>query len=557
MQNQERCAWIVVLLGSVAVTCVMFHFMKSVTGSFLPAVLPEIETDAIYYLVQVQEVLDGHPMLGNPYIIEHVGDRFPGLILPIWIAALPGFLGMGINAVFAVNALLYSLLLGSLLFMICNKLNNKRVWVSAGIAILGTASLHNLMIRPAIMQIVYPAFALFTLALIQVLDAPKEKKPYVYLWLTTALSFYVYPYLWMITFTTVGLLGIMFLSQRNRQACKNLAITSLGIAIVCIPQIVLTAYLMSDPLGQELHARIGLVHTHLIHPNAILFAKYTILIVIGLSMLRMLRGLQNAERVVLLIAVALLIATFSNVITGKEMHFDTHFWRIGMFVSIIAVPVFWEAARRSSVQRTVAIVCLAALLLTIVNRVAIRAGAYAYLKQQEITRQRERDIQEYTAVFAYFNNEHIEDKVIMTTSSLSPYIPLYTKNYIFFYGPARSNMISNAELLDRFLLQYIDFIDAQYIVDNMVSYIGWQPEREAALRRAYGETIQPIDILGGTDYIDALLTRKNEMERSYDALLGAYRLDYVVIDALSKENPRVPAGSKELYRTDRFTIYAL
>ncbi len=557
MQKYERYALWVTLLGCAAITSVMFAYFKWVTGLFFPSVLPEVVSDGMYYLTQIKEVLDGHPLLGNPYIIEHVQDRFPGLIAPIWITSIPGLLGLHINSVFIVNAFLYSMLLGGLLYMICNKLNNKRVWVSAFLALLGVASVHNLMMRPAIMQTVYPAFALFTLALIGVITQPQARKQYVFLGLTTALSFYLYPYLWMITFTVVGLLVLMSLWKRDWPVFKYLVVMGIGIVIVCIPQILLTVDLLTNELGQELHGRIGLVKTHLIHPYAILFSKYTILTVVSLLLLRIKRPLSKPETVAALLTCALLIATFSNVITGKEMHFDTHFWRIGMFVNIIAIAVFIEVIKQGTVQRLIACVCLAGLLLTTVNRVAIRAGGFAYLKQTEEFHQYQRDIQGYAEVFSYIEKERIENKVILSSSPLSAYIPIYTKNYIFSYGPERSHTISNAELLERFLLLHVDRINTKFIKDNLVTFSGWSAEREAALKNAYGENVDRIELLGGDAYIDAILTQVKEIDKTYDSTLRKYQVDYIIIDSLSDNNPRLPKDSKRIFETDRFTIYSL
>jgi len=556
--NQTLLAWFAVLLGCTAITSIVFIFFKVTAGSFLPAILPEIQSDLLYYLVQAKEVLDGFPMLGNPYIIEHSKAQFPGLLLPIWLTALPGFLGVGINTLYVINVFFYSILLGGLLFIISKKCTNNKLWLSVGISILGLASLHNLMIRPAIMQTVYPAFALFVIALLGVLKNPHSTKQYIYLGLITSVSFYLYPYLWMITFTAVGMLILTAALQRNWGTLQRLLVMEICILAICIPQILTTISLFTDAGAHELQNRIGLVETHRIHPLAIVYAKYTFMTVGGLLLLRTQRKLRVPELLTLLLTASLLIATYSNLITGKELHFDTHFWRIGMFINIIGIAVFAEVIKEGKMQRAIAGTCIALLLLATVNRVAIRMGGFAYLTKTEVTYNNYRDIQLFETVFDYFNDNNIANAVIMAPTRLSTYIPLYTKNYVYYVGPARNNTISNAELLDRFTIQNIDRMSEEFLVTNIKNFRGWKAERESSLLNAYGGNVKPIDRIGGQEFIDNAIEQSVIIDREYDQYLHRYQVDYLVMDAeFQKDNPRLPSSNSIVFQTERFTIYSL
>ena len=549
--------WVTMLVGCFIVTAVAFVYFKVATGSFIPAILPEIQADLLYYLTQAKEVLDGYPMLGNPYIIEHVNDRFFGLLLPIWLTAIPGVFGVSINGVYAINAFLYSLLLGCFLFIFCKKVLHDKPWLAACITILGVASLHNLMIRPAIMQTVYPAFALFTVTLLGVLERPQNMIRYILLGIVTAFTFYLYPFLWMITFTAIGLLTIAAALKGDRTMLRYLVIMEVIIVALCVPQILNSIALFTNESAHELHYRVGLMETHLIHPWAILFAKYTFIIVGGLLLLKTQRKLQTPEILLLLLASSLLIATFSNGITGKEMNFDTHFWRIGMFVNIVAIPVLITSIQGSRTQHIIASVCLAAVLLTTVNRVAIRGGGFVYLRGQESSRNYHKSIQSYKEVFRFFNENKIINSVVMAPDILSSYIPLYTKNYIFFVGPAKYHSIPNEELLERFLIKNIDRINKEYLIQNIIVYTGWKAEREAFTANAYGGNMQPIDWLGGDVFINSTLQQSTTIDKEYEKSLKQFTVDYVVIDRLSQNNPRLPIGSTVVFQTERFTIYKI
>jgi hypothetical protein len=555
LKNKDVLPWITVLVGSAMITAIALVYFKVATGSFIPTVLPEIQADLLYYLTQAKEVLDGHPRLGNPYIIEHANGYFPGLLLPIWLIALPGILGVSINTLFVINAFVYSIVLSSVLFVICKKHIGTAPWIAAGIALLGLASLHNLMIRPAIMQTVFPAFALFTLTVFGVLENPQSRNRYIALALMTAFTFYLYPFLWMITFTVIGLLTLATLYQRNWSVLRRLILMGVAIVILCLPQILISIGLFTDPSAHELHFRVGLVETHLIHPWSILFAKYTFIIVGGLLLLRRHRKLRTPEVLLLLLASAVIIGTCSNLISGKEMNFDTHFWRIGMFVNIIAIAVFAKAIHGPKAQRIIASMCLVAVMIPTINRVAIRAGGFVYLTRPAAGRTYHKSIQEFDDVFHFFNKGAITNAVIMAPDTLSAYIPLYTKNYIFFVGPAKYHSISGDELLERFLIKNIDRVDAKYLTDNIIVYAGWKAERETFTANAFGGNMQPIDWMGGKEFIDATLARSAIIDNEYGKSLRQFQIDYIVIDILSAVNPRLPAESKSIYQTERFTIY--
>jgi len=67
--------------------------------------------------------------------------------------------------------------------------------------------------------------------------------------------------------------------------------------------------------------------------------------------------------------------------------------------------------------------------------------------------------------------------------------------------------------------------------------------------------VQPIDRIGGQKFIEATLAKSKKINKEYDIFLSKYQIDYIVIDAMATYNPRLPEGSKQIYQTERFTIY--
>lgn len=564
MDNHHKkiLGWVIVLLGSAASAAVALLYIRILTGSFLPAILPQLENDTIYYLTHVQKVLQGHGSLGNPYILEYRDAVFPGLKLAVYLSALPGIvLGLPINTVFATNAILYSVITGAVLYVISLQLTKQSIFASALIAVLGTSSLHNLIIRPAIMQTVYPVFAIFTLAVFGVITKPQSITRCALLGLVTAFSFYLYPHLWMQTFTTVGLLYIATLFGKDRRSILNLTIMGIGIIVLCLPQILTTIQLFTEPMAQLINLRSGLVNTHSVLPLTLLNNKYTILIVVTLLLLRLRRTWTAGEFLLLLLSSSVFIAATSNVVTGKLMDFHSHPWRLGLMVNVVGIVVLLKTVQIDTdrIVRWCAGLCAAALLLTTVSRVCIRMNAYFYIPQHE-RMQREYDIQKDTEqIITFLTQENIHNSVIATPVHVGYLLPLYTDNTVLFVSRASLHILPQEELLERFLTQHVDRIDETFLRENVDRYAGLNYIEEAKYQNAYrkpANSIEPIDLLGGDSYIQSVLTKHHEINQDYENYLQKFNVSYIVIDK-EVNSPRVPRSAENIYTDGRFSIYRL
>lgn len=525
----------------------------------MPAILPQVEEDTLYYLAQVKEVLDGHPALGNPFIHAYADAWFPGLRLPIWITAMPGFLGADINAVFVINVFLYSILTGSLLYLLSMRLSGNRQVLSAIAAVIGVATLHNLLLRPAIMQTVYPAFILFLIAFFSVLQKPRERKGYVFLTLTLSLVFYMYPYCWITAFTATGLLFFLSAWRRDLIVLKYLLFTGIGVLVLCIPQIFTTLSLFSDPVARAINMRSGLVETHSVFLLTITNLKYTIFLVITLLFVRFHRKLNASELLLILIGLSLVIGATSNVFTGKAMDFETHFWRLELIMNVAALTVLLPSllrSRRNGERAALAFVTFA-LLFTVTNRTFIRANAFRYLRIAAQTAPDYNSLQEYARVFSYFRSQGIRNQTIAAPRRMDSYIPIYTENYVLMHFRAGLHVIPNEELLTRFLTINVDRMNEASLLNGLDEYAGVSPLRTADYRNAYGGNVQPIDLIGGKDFMKRALAEHTYIRNHYDQTLRSLDVTYVVIDALSKDNPRIPISGKQVFHDGRFTIYHL
>lgn len=559
MTKRDYMAWALVILGCALTAVVPFLFYKSISGMFLPTILPQLETDSLYYLLQIKELFDGNFFLGNPYILEHAKEKFPGLLLPIWISAIPGLFGLGPNAIYAFNIFFYSILIGALLYIICLRASDGRRWLAGSATVLGVASMHNLIIRPAVMQTIYPAFALFCLALYAVIKNPLNRWNYVFLGATCAFAFYLYPYFWMVAFTAVGLLTLSAAWQRNWQMFFALTLTWVGIVVVSMPQVLTIISLFSDELAMQLNHRVELVETHRVLPLTLLNNKFSILAIAGLVLIAWKQKLKPAETLLLLLSLGILISATSNVVTGKEMDFHSHFWRQGLFINVIAIVVFARSflASEALYERSIAGFCALVILLSTGSRIFIRINGYEYLNRREIIATAYEKAAGYTKVIDFLNQNADGARVIMAPPTMSQYIVLYTDDYVFYMQRAAMHNISNDELRERFLAFNLDRINREFLLDDMDGYAGGGPEHASIYHNLYGAESTPLDFIGGEEFLAQVFEEHEFIKNNYDDILRKYHVSYIVTDTLSDRNPTPSSSAVPVYEDERFTIYTL
>ncbi|MBT4120394.1 MAG: hypothetical protein HOG89_03510 [Candidatus Peribacter sp.] len=581
MQLKEKYSWAVVILGSILAVFVPFLFYKLTFGSWIPAIIPQLETDTIYYLTHIQQVLSGHATLGNPYFLEYRDSAFPGLLLPIYLASIPGLLGFDIHVVYAINAVLYAAITGGIIFVLNRKILQGRLVVSALITIVGIASLANLISRPGIMQTIYPVFGLFMIALLMVLRSPHEAKRYVPLGIISAIAFYLYPHLWMQNFTSIGLFFLYALFSRDTKTIKLLMMMGVGIIVACIPQILTTISLFTDPVASAINTRSGLIDTHIVLPLTIYNNKYSIVLIGTLVLLRFRRHFSSEEALLLLLTSAVVIAATSNVITGKVMDFVTHPWRLALLVNIVAIPILIQSLskRKTQCEKMVIILCVAAMIFTTVNRAFIRKNSYSYTLSpyKERVVEAHENISGFADVFAALEQEGVHDAVLHGGPMLSFYIPLYSPNGILFTPRAALHVAPDEELLERFLVAYSGHIDEAFLRESVSNYAGLNPTYSLRYLSAYPDTtplgvaktflfgldgsvnekitVDPMDLIGGDAYIQNALKLSAEIDSNYEEYLKKYNVRYLVADTKDERAIQIPKSASILYKNGRFIVY--
>jgi hypothetical protein len=544
--------WGIILLGAALQATIPFLYMRFATGSWLPTIVPQLESDARYYLVQIREVLDGFPFLGNPYIREYASASFPGLLLPIWIAALPGLLGLSINAVFAVNTVFYILLTAALLYVLSLRLTDGHRTFSAAATLLGLAAMHGLLIRPAVLQTVFFCMILFMMAFFAAIRRPHAIGSHVWLGVMNCVAFYLYPYFWLISFSATGLLFLHALWMRDWKTVRLMLCMGIGVIVVCVPQILSIVSLFSDPLAQQINSRVGLVETHVVLPMTVISYKYLFATLIGLGILRVYRRWSGPEFFAVLLNAAVIIVAFSNVVTGKELELHSHPWWLSLPITAVTVAILGSSFLRTKNGREkgVLAVLLALLIGTQCMRV-IRMNAFPYLRHPPAEYQRA--IQDFSRVFDVLERANVHASVLLVPGDLATYIPVYSDNYVFYMHRVWLHTIPNDEVLERFLVQYVDDVDADFLREQVDGFAGYGPE----FASKYHNNIDPIELIGGDALIAKILEQHKVVDGEYASYLQKYHVSIAITDAQSKLNPRIPDGASALYEDERFRVYRI
>lgn len=558
MKHHNYAAWAIVLLGSLTCAAIPFAFTAKITGNMIPTTILQLEQDSIYYLIQVKRILEGHITIGNPYFLEYAGASFPGLLLPLWLAAIPGIFGLNINAVYATNIVAYSVLTGALMFSLCKKIDKQHAFIAVMLAVLGVASMHNNLLRPGIMQTVYPNFILFMMAFLWVLRKPHDTKAHIALGVMAAFSFYLYPFLWVTAFAAIGFLTLRTLLLGDTKALRLQIAMGIGITIACVPQLLTVFALFHDPAAHELNIRVGLTSTHLVLPLTIFNMKYVIGGTAALLLLRLQRKLTPAELMIAFVGGAMFIGSISNLITGKQMDFDTHFYRLSLPWNIAAISVFVAAlySAKTRWQQAITGIAITALLLTSLSRAVIRMNAFGYTRRTEYFETTYAKIREQEPLFAFLQTLP-PHQVLLTNLEIATYVPLYTTHYILFHTSALLNTVPTSELLTRFLIFHVDRITPEFLRQKLVYVVGIGYKHKAWYESTYGRTSTYLDYAGGETLVDQAMTEFKDINAHYDAYLKKFQVRYVITDALETENPRVPRSATVVYEDGRFTVYSI
>ena len=426
--------------------------------------VPPSYIDDNYYYVRMKEVVDGYPWLGNPYFIEHRSDIAPAFVFPDWLYALPMILGLPLFASISIDFSLWSLVFGLLAYISLQMFGLPKRWSTIG-ALVAFTQVYLLILRPVSMQIVFPFYLLFVLAVFIWNKAPQKKRNILFLAATAATTFYDYGYLWQIVAVEMLMLFGYTLVKKDRIRFISLAQASVLTGIFVLPFISFTLKQIHNPFYWQTMERTGLVYTHL--PTALAFKTTIWVIALCLCLIYSSRsvpmlGNDGAYRrfawLYASLGISMSVVSLSNLITGKELEIAQHVGRFIILWLIIGtiVLVYHLIKARPQILRLHfrKKATLALLSFTVLMGNASYAGdleTFLHPGERIFAMQR---AQEYIPAFKWLDAAESEPKVVWVDphSTLSGTLEIFTKHYVLFSGVGVLQLASDDELKERYLV---------------------------------------------------------------------------------------------------------
>src|SRR3990167_9855430 len=545
-------------------------------------ILPSGTTDSRYYYARIHEVTDGHPLIGNPYVYENRDAIAPAQFLPDIVSAVPMLLGLPFNLGVVVNMFVWSLIFLILTYKLFRLLLMPRWWAILW-SVITYVGVYSFVIKPTVMQIVYPVFLVFLIALLKFLREPHNRKIQFLLSIVAASSFYTYAYLSYFVLFTLVFVFSWYLFTRRFQELRSLMISGVLTVFMLVPFGVITVIQMGDPTHLELFRRLGLVYTHITAIEAFFFGRW---IVIGLVALGLLwkffpkNDEGNWVRRVFWLATgsALLVGLVLNIFTGVEFTLAIH---IGRFVRVWMVIVLgfgiyeWYMARlpvsevtSKSKQAKYIIVALFLLILTggVLRTIPRGLSFFEYNSRGHSIA----DSQTYAPPLKWLDLHEPEESVIWANDSIAQYIPIMTRHYPLFAPQTILHSIRAQDLETRYLLsRSLGVLTIEDLKRDFGLHSGGGPAKEqpfAQNRQAWLCTKAKYLFSGlqcppytdpityqGDEYFEVMLQRYGVVKSNQATLLKHFNVKYLMVDRANDPTDQVPLD-KAIYDDGRFAI---
>lgn len=502
--------------------------------------------DETLYFGRIQEVIDGYPTIGSPYLWEHKAKPPSPVFLGEYLSAQPiKLLDMGVVA----GGVLYDAILPPILAILtylCLFLISRR----RDVAFLGSTFLLFGVAFTDFARLVSPQFN-FLLWLTQFLllyclttrELPRSKL--IVLVSLAALNFgalfFIYTYYWTFFLAFLGIALFLFFATGERTLGFRYLSVIIGGLIVAIPYFLILRAALLLPEYTETLRRIGMIDSHFPSGIFIVGVGSTLLILIAISLYRRVIAWDNTTIFFLSGVLAAITSVNQHVLTGKNLEFSSHYHLLATFWFVFTVSwLFSKLIVAMPRIRKFAIVLGAVLVIALSVRAHSDVSVWFEPPLERINEN------QYVPVLSWLRDHASRDEVVYAPSNFSALIPVYTSANVFYTHLVRLAFLSDNEVLDRFVLNhYFKTFDRDFAVEN-ITYIfgvGYIDEalhtvQENKVRRLIGLAEKPVERVP-EDLIQRILDRGRELQNgSFIEELKKYRIDYILWDTL--QDPGAP-----------------
>jgi len=544
-----------------------------------------------YYDARIREIVNGHPFIGNPYFLEHNNEIAPAFFLADWLAAIPRLLGASLGWGAIANLLFWSLLFVFLSYGILRELGVSKT-VSVVGAELSYLQVFHLMATPVSMQTIFPFYLLFLFAFLFWVKDCASKKRTALLILASALSFYIYTYLWQIALTMLGLAGLYWLLMREKEKVLGLIKALVFIIIFSTPLFVFTYLQITHPYYWDTMQRIGFVPTHMPTAEVFYSGRWVILIVLSWFLSfwwsKELRANQTYKTSFIFVAISglsLVIVSASNVITGKEMELAQHIIRFILAWASLALVAFLFFVKNNWAGFKSFNLCKKSILFVLCLTCFFGLAAYyrGYLDNLSLSHRRQiiqsiEDGRRPSAVLSWLESREKKPVVIWINGDLpiEGYITAATRHYVLFSNGGILQLVSSEEVEERYLVSnYFNKLSLDDIKNDFKLYAGSgnavHPykihNRKVVLCRFFrldkfgyncGDKTDALTLKGEKYFTDLYDKYTKEIVPNIGYYLKKYHVAYFIKDRRVDKNIYAEKiGMERVYYDDNFEVYKI
>ncbi len=568
----QKSFFVAGLIASILLGLLPF-IVLTVQEKRFPTVIPEVVDDSLYYYARTAEVAQGHPLIGNPYYVEHRADIAPAFFVTDWFAALPAIFHLSMNLVIFFDIAVW---IG--IFYFIGHLFFKRVDYSLGgasvLSFFVTLSVLWLLVRPVSMQIVFPFFFLMLLVFYDWLADRSSRRKLISFAVIAGVLFYIYSYAAQLVVLLYVLLGLWELYTKQFQNLKRTLLAGCLSLLIALPSFYfLYRQIENDNFWQTM-TRTGLIPTHSLGGEGLLCLALVFLglVIIKISFPK--RSTQSKFFAVLGLGLGLL--SISNVFTGKDLETAVHAVR---FVDLWFVILFFSSLPNLyrqfiSFDRGANLKKIGYLILMLI------CGArffvlYGVTVRYLLDSNRIENTASSEPLIGFLKTAIPDNAVVMADDKISGYVPVYTKAYTLFYPAGGLQLVSDEEVFERYALSRINTLTEQQLVDDMRLYRGvgpsehvWKNQNRIALYCGFIQKLRvsaacpPIvsrETYYGPEYFNNLYKQYSlSVQPNVATLLSKYHVQYVVVD---KTDPQFVLPKillkKPIYEDQSFIVYSL
>lgn len=564
--------WLIIIIAVIIGFIVVRPNIEAISGIGLDnfkGIYPILTDDEEYYFARVHEALEGHRGMGNVFLKEHKNKPFMAPPLAEnFFAGIASLFHISIPALFALGDFIFPFLGVILLYALFYGIT-----ASKKIALGSSLFFYLIFIREAGRAInqqftfIFLFIGLWLIWKIYISDFNKKTLKY-HFWFSVVFSvlFYIYPHFWtpLIALYGISMLFKAIFGKQWEKAAKEFGVFLILSISFCSYYFYNLFLALKDPAYLETAKRMGLIDTH--WPGAF-YNTFPIVcaLILAIFARKIIANKTKLYFIYLVLGTGLLI-NWQNIITGKYVFFSIHYLQPSYLFVIIALGILLSEMRFPKQKNKKDIAQYFSIIIGIMFIISMlfykSFDGIKLVFTLKTSPEHMLELQEERKIFDWFNANTPKDSVVyfLGKGDFGSNLPIYTDVNLYYGGLPTSFLVSDSELIDRWLRQNLfnDEINEEYLKDKNKTYTllanrfidNYQNKmvRRKIVQFFTGYSLAEPE-LAPQWYTDMLLQSYQEVKKvSIEKALKKYEIGYILLDRKIEDNKKIEV----IFRKEKF-----